>query len=131
MYKRQPSYLNANEHVEKVQAHEVLWLGADIASQGKDKSFNVLFQNMDEERKMSRWKYVGEHLPAQEMSVYIPDIFKAVSGYDLNDTISLTYTDEISGEKKTLAFTVKGYTEDIFFSSTDTGMMRMCIRDST
>ncbi|MCI9414882.1 MAG: ABC transporter permease [Clostridiales bacterium] len=126
-----PSYLNANEHVEKVQAHEVLWLGADIASQGKDKSFNVLFQNMDEERKMSRWKYVGEHLPAQEMSVYIPDIFKAVSGYDLNDTISLTYTDEISGEKKTLAFTVKGYTEDIFFSSTDTGMMSFYLPEET
>ena len=91
----------------------------------------MLFQNMDEKREMSKWKYVGEHLPAEEMSVYVPDIFKAVSGYNLNDKIILNYTDDASGGKRSLTFTVKGYIEDIFFSSADTGMMGFYLPEDT
>lgn len=43
-----------------------------------------------------------------------PGYFKAVYGYQLNDKITLDYTDESSGKDKSLTFTVKGYTEDIF-----------------
>ena len=61
----------------------------------------------------------------------MPDIFKAVSGYQLNDQIKLTYTDETSGLEKVLTFTVKGYTEDIFFSSADTGLMSFYLTEDT
>lgn len=117
------SYLDGNEHIEKMQTNDMTLLHAKISSQGKEQSYNILFNNMDEPRKISQWKFVGEHLPAEGMSVYVPDIFKAVSGYQLNDQIRLNYTDEKTGTEKTLSFTIKGYTEDIFFSSTDTGFM--------
>ena len=109
------SYIDENEHIEKVQKNDVLWIGADILSKGKEQPYTILFSNMDEEREVSKWKYVGEHLPAEEMSVYIPDVFKAVSGYQLNDKIDLKYIEEDTEEEKTLSFTVRGYTEDIFF----------------
>ena len=38
----------------------------------KDKSFTIAFNNMDEKRDISKWKFVGEHLPADDMSVYVP-----------------------------------------------------------
>lgn len=117
------AYIDGNEHVEKVQKNTALCVGAEIKSKDKMQSYTILFQNMDETREMSKWKFVGKHLPAEEMSVYVPDIFKAVSGYQLDDKIELKYHDEETDEQKTLTFTVKGYTEDIFFSSTDTGMM--------
>ncbi len=114
-------FIDTNEHIEKVQTHDVLLVDVKIGSKGEEKSFPIMFNNMDEQREISKWKFVGEHLPAGEMSVYVPDIFKVVSGYQLNDEIKLKYMDEAAGEEKVLVFTVKGYTEDVFFSSSDTG----------
>jgi len=117
------AYLDGNEHIPQMQENEMLLLDSKITSKGKEQSFNILFNNMDEQREISKWKFVGEHLPAEEMSVYVPDIFKAVSGYQLNDKIQLKFSDKKTAAEKTLSFTVKGYTEDIFFSSSDTGFM--------
>ncbi|MDF2566789.1 MAG: hypothetical protein K0R90_245 [Oscillospiraceae bacterium] len=125
------SYIDENEHIQKTQKQDVMWLGSKIASKGKEQSYTVLFNNMDEKREISKWKFVGEHLPAEDMSVYVPDIFKAVSGYELNDKIQLKYTDKKTDAEKTLTFTVKGYTEDIFFSSTDTGLMGFYLPEDT
>lgn len=125
------AYIDNNEHVKKTQTNDGLLIEANILSKGKDKSFPVMFSNMDETREISKWKFVGEHLPAEDMSVYVPDIFKAVSGYQLNDKIKLKYTDKETNEAKTLTFTVKGYTEDIYFSSTDTGYLSFYLPAAT
>lgn len=117
------AYFDGNEHISKMQKNEMLLLKSNIISKGKEKTFNILFNNMDEKREISKWKYVGEYLPPEEMSVYVPDIFKAVSGYQLNDKIELKYTDGNTATQKTLSLTVRGYTEDIFFSSSDTGFL--------
>jgi putative ABC transport system permease protein len=125
------SYIDENEHVKQTQTNDGIVLDANILSNGEEKSFPIMFSNMDEKRGISKWKYVGEHLPAEDMSVYVPDIFKAVSGYQLNDKIELNYTDEESKAEKTLTFTVKGYTEDIYFSSTDTGYIGFYLPEDT
>lgn len=125
------SYIDSSEYINDIQKHDLLWLSTTILSKEKEKSYTVLFQNMDEERERCKWKFVGEHLPAEEMSVYVPDVFKAVSGYDLNDKIELKYSDIETDEEKTLSFTIKGYTEDIFFSSTDTGCMGFYLTEDT
>ena len=117
------TYIDENEHVEQTQTNEVVVLDANILSKGEDKSFPIMFSNMDEKREISKWKFVGEHLSAEDMSVYVPDIFKAVSGYQLNDKITLNYTDVETKQVEAITFTVKGYTEDIYFSSTDTGYL--------
>ena len=125
------TYLNDNEHVENIEIMDGLVINADILSKGKEKSYPIMFTNMEDERDISKWKYVGEHLPAEEMSVYIPDIFKAVSGYELNDKIKLNYIDEATREEKNLTFTIKGYTEDVYFSSTDTGYISFYMPEET
>ncbi len=115
------TYIDKNEHVKQTQTLEGLVLESKILSKGEEKTFPIMFTNMDEKRDISKWKYVGEHLQAEDMSVYVPDIFKAVSGYQLNDKIVLKYTEEETKKEKSITFTVKGYTEDVYFSSTDTG----------
>lgn len=125
------NYIKDSEHVKKIQSHEAMILETKILSKGKEKSFPILFNNMDEPREMTKWKYVGEHLEKGEMSVYVPDIFKAVSGYELNDKIGLKYTDKNSRVEKVITFTVKGYIEDIFFSSSDTGYMGFYLPEDT
>ncbi|SEW12460.1 ABC transporter permease [[Clostridium] fimetarium] len=125
------TYIDENEHVEQTQTNEVVVLDANILSKGEDKSFPIMFSNMDEKREISKWKFVGEHLSAEDMSVYVPDIFKAVSGYQLNDKIKINYTDEETKEVNAITFTVKGYTEDIYFSSTDTGYLSFYLPQDT
>lgn len=124
-------YIKQNEHINKTQTHEVMVMDAKILSKGEEKTFPIMFCNMEDKREISKWKYVGEHLEKGEMSVYVPDVFKAVSGYELNDKIKLKYIDKNSGTEKTLTFTVKGYTEDIFFSSTDTGYLSFYLPEDT
>lgn len=123
--------MDGNKHVEQTMVVDALWTGAEIDSNGTKKSYTVLFQNMDEPREFSKWKYVGEHQEPDGMSVYVPDIFQAVYGYNLGDKITLDYTDEASGVKKALTFTVSGYIEDIFFSSTDTGIVGFYLPEAT
>jgi putative ABC transport system permease protein len=125
------SFIDKNEHVKETQTNDGLLLNAKILSKGEEKSFPIMFSNMDEKREISKWKFVGEHLPADDMSVYVPDIFKAVSGYQLNDKIELKYTEEETKEEKSITFTIKGYTEDIYFSSTDTGYISFYLPEDT
>lgn len=135
------SYLDGNEHVQKVQAHDVRWLSTQIIYQGKEQSFAVLFNDMDEPREMCKWKIVENGssngrgaMPGVKdapMPVYVPDIFKAVGGYQLGDPIELKYTEAQTGGEKTLAFTVQGYTEDIFFSSIDVGFVSFYLPGET
>jgi putative ABC transport system permease protein len=126
-------YFEEHNSVKEIRHVEGFAFSASIKSQNKDRDFTVMFRNMDAPVKstdISKWKFVGSHLPAEEMSVYVPDIFKAISGYNLNDKINLKYKDE-QGNDKTLTFTVKGYTEDIFFSSTDTGLLSFYLPEKT
>lgn len=125
------TYIDSNEHIKETQTNDVLVLNGNILFNGEEQSFPIMFSNMDEKREISKWKFVGEHLPAEDMSVYVPDIFKAVSGYQLNDKIELKYTDGETKEVKTLSFTVKGYSEDIYFSSTDTGYLNFYLTEET
>lgn len=124
-------YIDNNEYVKQAQRNEILVINADAFFQDKNKSFSIALNNMDEEREISKWKFVGKHLSAEDMSVYVPDIFNAVGGYDLNDNIILKYKDNATNENKELIFTIKGFTEDIFFSSTDTGIMGFYIPEDT
>ena len=132
LYTRQvKTYIDNNAHVKETQTNDGLVLDANILSKGEEKSFSILFSNMDQARALSKWKFVGEHLHENDMSVYVPDVFKAVSGYQLNDKIKLDYTDTETNEAKSLTFTVKGYTEDIYFSSTDTGYLSFYLPAAT
>ena len=124
-------FLKDNIHIEEMEVRNFLSLNAKMRFQDKDRDFSIGFNNMDSERTLSKWKYVGEHLLAEDMSVYVPDIFRSVGGYQLNDKIELSYTDTETGKTKTLTFTIKGYAEDIYFASTDTGLLSFYLTDST
>ncbi len=125
------NYIENNEHVKKTQINDMIVTEVEFKYQDKNTSFNVGFFNMNDDREMSKWQYVGEHETADDMSIYVPDLLKAVSGYEINDKITLKYKDEVTKEKKALTFTIKGYTEDIYYSSVDTGIMGFYLPEQT
>lgn len=111
------SYLRNNDNVLETQKMESLWMDGKTTWDGRDRSLTFLLNDAGKERSLSKWKFVGEHLPAGEMSIYLPYIFEQSGGYRLNDPFQIKVKD------KTLTFTIKGFTEDVYFSSTDTGIM--------
>ncbi len=117
------SYFESNEHVEQTQINSALWLEANVHFKDNNETQTIIMNNMDDKREISKWKFAGKHLEEEGLSVYVPDIYNAVGGYDLNDKITLNYKDGENNEEKELILTIKGFTEDVFFSSTDTGMM--------
>jgi len=102
--------------VQALHHEESLVLSTKILSEGKQRNFAIMFMNMDTPRDFSHWKYLGNPLPPDGMSVYLPDLLRVVSGYQLGDVIRMAYTDA-NGNERSLDLTVKGYVEDVLFTS--------------
>lgn len=107
-------YLENEPNIQKMQVEDI-YAGDTIVKYGnEERQIKFMICNANQERTLSKWKFIGEHLPAEKMSIYIPYIMNLDGGYGLNDTLKIN----ING--KELIFTVKGFIEDIYFSSLDT-----------
>ena len=119
-------YVENNDNVQELQEIKALWASGFVKYKDtKDREFTYLFNNADENRVLSKWKFIGEHLEPEDMSIYVPYVFQVDGGYELNDKFELTI------KEKVLTFTIKGFTDDIFFSSTDTGILGLYLPEST
>jgi putative ABC transport system permease protein len=110
-------YINNNDNVLNTQKEEILWAHAKINYKNNIREQIFLLKNADNTGSMSKWKFVGEHLPADVMSIYVPYIYQLDGGYKLDDKFEMSFKD------KKITFTIKGFTEDVLFSSTDIGIM--------
>lgn len=108
-------YIRTHPQVKEMQKEEVLWTSASIRYLNNPRDFTLIWKDADENRQLSRWKFIGEVLPADAESIYVPYVFNLDGGYRLNDRI------DISVKGTVLSFTVKGFIEDVYFSSLDTG----------
>ena len=59
------------------------------------------------------------------MSIYVPYIYQLDGGYKLNDKFEMSFKDT------KITFTIKGFTEDVFFSSSETGLMGVYLPHDT
>ena len=80
---------------------EVTW-NDDVFNTG------IIFYNIEDNRRLSQWKLVGEYLPLTHNSVYVPYMLRFSAGYNLGDVISVVF------ENHTLYFTVSGFVENIW-----------------
>ncbi len=124
-------YFFNDPNITQIEDHEGLFLEPEITFKKKSKEFKVLFLNKDTQRTISKWKYVGKYLETEDMGVYVPDYFRAVGGYQLNDEIKLTYLDKTTNQPKELVLTIKGYIEDIYFSSLELAFASFYVSEQT
>ena len=113
-----------NKNVIEMQKEESLWATAVTEYNDDTREEFFLLSDADNIRNMSKWKFVGEHLPSDAMSVYVPYRYKQ-DGYKLNDEFKMSFKDA------TITFTIKGFIEDIFFSASDTGVMGIYLPHDT
>jgi putative ABC transport system permease protein len=106
-----------HENVVETQKEENLWSTANVNYNGDKLESFIIFNNVDVNRDLTKWKFVGEHLAPTSKTVYLPTFYKLSGGYELGDEFTLAFKDT------TLTFTVGGFIEDIFFSSTETGLV--------
>jgi len=117
-------YLANNENIIEMQKEESLWATAVTKYNDDTREDAFLLSDADNVRNMSKWKFVGEHLPSDTMSVYVPYRYQ-LEGYQLNDKFEMSFKDV------TITFTIKGFTEDIYFSASDTGVMGIYLPHDT
>lgn len=110
-------YIYNHDNVKEVQKEDAIWIFAEAVYNEEPQSDIFLFSDASNERNLSKWKFVGDHLEPDSMSVYLPYRFLESGIYKLNDPFTLTVKDT------TLSFTVKGFIEDAYFSSTETGIV--------
>lgn len=77
----------------------------------------MFFFNNEVKRNYTKKKFIGEHLPLDDNSIYVGYYFNIEWGYQLNDTIKLKFGEN---EKE---YTIKGFVEDIYFATPDMGMI--------
>ncbi len=118
-------YMTNHENMKQMETVDPMWAQAEIEYNGGTKKNVFIFCNADATRSMTRWKFVGKHLPADDMSIYLPYLFQLVGGYELNDTIHMKLKDT------ELSFTIKGFTEDVFYSSPETVLMGVYLPQDT
>lgn len=111
------SFVSNHENIEDVKNEVAIPSTLKIKDKDKENTYTMLFFNNDHERDLSKKKFIGEHLPLDDNSIYIGYYFNIIYKYKLNDTIFLDLED---GRKE---YTIKGFVEDIYFSSPDMGMM--------
>lgn len=111
------NYLKSNDNITEMQKENALWFSTSVKYKGEDRESSFILSDASVQRNLSKWKLVGESLPAEPMSIYLPTIYKMDGGYKLNDKF------EIKLPETTLTFTIKGFTEDVLFSSNSTGIM--------
>jgi putative ABC transport system permease protein len=118
-------FIKNNDNVIEMQKEESIWANADTKYSGETRESFLLINDADVTRTMSKWKFVGDHLTPDKMSIYLPYIYQLDGGYNLNDQF------EVSIDDSKFTFTIKGFTEDVYFSSTETGFFGIYLPHET
>ena len=120
-------FVSDNSAVRKLQSENSVGGNATIPYNGDKRDISILFNNADTKRDLSRWKFVGEHLALDgDMPAYVPYVLNIDGDYHLNDKLTVTF-----GNQTKLTFTIKGFTDDTFFSSFDTGYLGVYLPERT
>lgn len=119
------NYIKTNDNIINYQEENSIWAYGDSTYKNESRSDVYLINNADNTREVSKWKFVGEHLEADSSTIYLPYRYQLDSGYKLNDKF------EITVKNTTFTFTIKGFVEDTFFSSSETGVVGVYLPEST
>lgn len=132
LYNKQvDDYITNNDNLLEMRKEESIWGIATTTYKNDTRARFYLVNDADKSRDMSKWKFVGEQLPVDqnliedEMPIYLPYIYAQDGGYQLNDKF------EMSFKEVKFVFTIKGFTEDAFFSSIETGFIGIYLPHDT
>jgi len=122
---RVDEYIKNNDNIKTMQRENPLWLSGTIPYNNDTRECVFLINDADKSRRNSKWKLVGEHMTLDSMSIYVPYVMSIDGGYRLNDKLQVNFKDTV------MTFTIKGFTEDVFFSSLDTVVMGVYLTHDT
>ena len=109
------NYLESNDNINNMETINAYWSTANSIYNNVNSKFIYLFLNADQTCNLSRWKFIGDHLTPDSQTIYLPYNYE-LNGYALNDPFSLSI------DNQTFTFTIKGFVEDVYFSSQNTGL---------
>ena len=114
-------FIQRNGSLRKMQKEDSLRVDATIPYNGDKRDCYFLFNSAENKRSLSKWKFIGPHLaPDGDMPAYVPYVLNVDGSYRLNDKLTITTSDD---KKTKITLTIKGFTDDAFFGSFETGLL--------
>jgi len=114
-------YLKNNKNITAMEKMESFIVASDVKYGDTDRNIAFMMTSSDVTHSISKWKTIGDAKPLgtsiNEMPIYLPNAFSLNGGYKINDKLTL------KNGNKSVTFTIKGFTEDIYFSSLDMGLL--------
>lgn len=114
-------YLQNNKNITAIEKREAFFVASDVKYGSSNRHVTFMMTRADVPHSISQWKTMGDAQPLgaslEEMPIYLPNAFTLNGGYKVNDKLTL------KNGNKSVTFTIKGFTEDIYFSSLDMGIM--------
>lgn len=104
-------YLEQYPNVTEVEKQDVIAGYGDYYMNGSKTSTPVVFANANEQQSMNPPSLIGDSLPLNDSSIYVPYLMKTAGGYELGDDFQINFTG------KELHFIVAGFTEDIMYGA--------------
>lgn len=84
----------------------------------------MIFERAKTRQTMNPPTLIGESLPLDDDSIYVPYLMKAAGGYELGDDYSVI----ISG--KTRTYTIAGFTEEVMYGALMNSLYRLYLSDA-
>lgn len=125
-------FLKNNSTVKKMQKESSVAIKGSLQYKGDKRDGAFLLNDANVNRNLSKWKFIGNHLEPDDsvLSAYVPYLLNVDGGYRLNDKLTI----KIDGNKsqcKELTFTIKGFIEDVDFSTLDGGFLGLYLPHQT
>ena len=127
------SFFRNNPHITSSTTEKARFVQATFTApkSGVELDSGILFYDMDIERTVSRYTFIGPHLAPADNAVYLPFQLCSSYGYALGDTITLSYPGPVKDIDIEQSFIVSGFIEDGLFMSQSFGIMSFYVPPST
>jgi putative ABC transport system permease protein len=116
-------YLRNYPGVTATESHELLAANADIKFNGDVMPGLFMMVKVSEQQRMNPLKLIGESLPLNESSIYLPYIMKTGGQINLGDDFYVT----VQGNE--YHYKVAGFTEEAYFGSSTIQWYRFYLSD--
>ena len=122
---KQLTWLEQYPGVTEVEKQPVISSMGEYYMNGAKASGIIIISNVEKPQNMNPPSLIGDSLPLDDNSIYVPYLMKAAGGFELGDSYQLN----LSGTE--LHLTIAGFTEEVPYGALMNTLYRFYVSDNT
>ncbi|MDD4000139.1 MAG: FtsX-like permease family protein, partial [Bacilli bacterium] len=118
-------YIYNHQNITNIEKEYNLWETFQARFKENEITLTYTINNADHKRELSKWKLVGASKPLEDMLIYLPISHQIIYNLQVDDEFTLLIED------LAFNFIIAGFTEDIFTTTTETGLVGLYVNNNT